>query len=125
MTAEPPSRKDGLTMEPRPVCGRPFSPRGRGRYRSSGRFRQAALRRCHPAAAPKVPLPLKGAKRAVTVYECDGCGSRALGEQYCEECPTSVRPLGRATLCPHCDLPVAVADPLGNGKPLPAARGPK
>ena len=78
MTVEPPSRNDGLTMRPCPVCQGSFEPRGRARY-CSDRCRQEAFRRRRPAAPTEVPLPPKGTKRAVTVYECGGCGERALG----------------------------------------------
>ena len=46
-----------------------------------------------------------------------------LGEQYCEECRTFMRSLGRGDMCPHCDGPVAVSDLLGDDQPLPPAGG--
>ncbi len=124
MTGEHPSRNDGVTIRACPVCGEAFAPSGRRRHCSDA-CRQAAWRRRHLAGPPEVPLPPKGAKRAVTVYACDGCGERSLGEQYCEECRTFMRSLGRGALCPHCDLPVAVTDLLGDDQPLPLARGRK
>jgi predicted nucleic acid-binding Zn ribbon protein len=84
-----------------PVCGTAFSPSGRRAY-CSGACRQAAWRRRHVPAPPRVPVPPKGAKRAVTVYQCDLCGARALGEQYCSECCTFMRAVGRGGLCPEC-----------------------
>jgi hypothetical protein len=89
--------------------------------RSSDRCRQEAFRRRHQATVPEVPLPPKGKRRAVTVYACDSCGERALGEQYCEECRTFMRSLGRGDLCPHCGGAVAVSDLLGDDQPLPPA----
>ncbi|MHB1499213.1 MAG: DUF2256 domain-containing protein [Acidimicrobiales bacterium] len=122
MTVETPSRNDGVTMRPCPVCQGSFEPRGRARY-CSDRCRQEASRRRHQAEVPEVPLPPKGKRRAVTVYQCDSCGERALGEQYCEECRTFMRSLGRGDMCPHCDGPVAVSDLLGDDQPLPPAGG--
>lgn len=51
-------------------------------------------------------------RRAVTVYECDGCGERSLGSQRCDECRIFMRKLGLGGLCPHCDRPVTVIDLL-------------
>lgn len=49
---------------------------------------------------------------APTVYECDACGSRALGEQRCE-CGTFARRVGIGGCCPECDAPVAVEELVG------------
>lgn len=109
-----PSRNDGVTLRPCPVCGNGFLALGRRRHCSDA-CRQAAWRRRHLPAPPEVPLAPKGARRAVSVYECDGCGARALGEQYCAECRTFMRAVGRGGLCPHCDGPVAIIDLLEGG----------
>jgi hypothetical protein len=113
VTNEPSSSNDGVTARTCPVCGTAYDPSGRRAYCSLA-CRQAAWRRCHAPPPPPVPVPPKGAKRAVTVYECD-CGARALGAQYCEDCRTFMRAVGRGGLCPHCDLPVAVDDIVGGG----------
>ena len=65
-----------------------------------------------------------------TVYACDGCGERALGEQYCADCQTFIRSLGRGGLCPTCDSAVAIKDLLEGGWLLarhaaPSAKAPK
>jgi hypothetical protein len=52
-------------------------------------------------------------RRTITVYECDGCGTRTLGEQYCAQCRTFMRRVGVGGYCPSCDEPVAVSDLLG------------
>ncbi len=111
MAVEAPSRNDGLTMRPCPVCHEDFEPRGRVRY-GSDRCRQSAFRRRHQAEVPEVPLPPKGRTLAVTVSACDSCGERALGEQYCADCRTFTRAVGRGGLCPHCDGAVAIEDLL-------------
>jgi hypothetical protein len=107
--AERPSRNDSVTLAACPVCGAGFLPAGRRRHCSDA-CRQAAWRRRQFPSAPEVPLPPKGLKRAVSVYECDGCGARAVGEQYCPDCRSFMRSLGRGGPCPHCDEPVAVSD---------------
>src|SRR5580658_7636104 len=93
-----------------PVCGSPFEPRGRRRHCSDA-CRAAAWRRRHAPEAPlPPPLPPKGRRRAMTVYTCDGCDARALGEQRCDECNTWMRAVGVGGLCPCCDAPVAVTE---------------
>jgi rubrerythrin len=52
-----------------------------------------------------------------TVYKCDGCGVRAIGEQRCEICGTFMRKVGPGGQCPHCDEPVTVSELLGQEVP--------
>jgi hypothetical protein len=59
-----------------------------------------------------VVVPARMVRRPVTVYECDGCGARSLGSQYCEECRTFMRRVGFGGCCPACDEPVAIDDLL-------------
>lgn len=59
---------------------------------------------------PRAPRPPKGLKRAVTVYVCDVCDGRALGEQYCPECRTFRRAAGLGGPCPACDEPIALSE---------------
>jgi hypothetical protein len=112
--SEHPSRNDDVTLLTCPVCGSSFAASGRRRHCSDA-CRQAAWRRRHLPTPPEVPLPPKGARREVTVYECDGCGARALGEQYCAECRTFMKAVGRGGMCPHCEGPVALVDLLEGG----------
>jgi Zinc-ribbon containing domain len=114
VAAEHPSRNDGVTIRACPACGAGFQASGR-RQHCSDACRQKAWRWRHFAVSPEAPLPPKGAKRPVTVYECGACGARALGDQYCPDCSTFMRAVGRGGLCPHCDEPVAVADLLEGG----------
>ena len=114
MAAELPSRNDGVTIRSCQACGAGFPASGRRRHCSDA-CRQKAWRRRHLAAPPEAPLPPKGAKRPVTVYECGGCGARAMGDQYCPDCCTFMRAVGRGGPCPYCDEPVAVADLLEGG----------
>ena len=104
-----PSRHDGVTMAC-PVCGSAFVPVGRRRF-CSGACRAAAWRRRH--ARPIVAVPTGRSRVPMTVYECDGCGVRVVGEQRCEACSTFMRRVGLGGACPGCDEPVTVADLLG------------
>lgn len=104
-----PSRDDDATMDC-PVCGSGFVVTGRRRYCSDSCRRAAWARRHHtPPAAVVVPAPA-GSRRPHTVYQCDTCGLRALGEQRCEECGTFMRRVGLGGSCPSCDDPVAASE---------------
>jgi hypothetical protein len=48
----------------------------------------------------------------VTVYECDECATRLLGEQYCHDCATFMRRIGHGGLSPCCGEPVTVDELL-------------
>jgi hypothetical protein len=84
-------------------CGRPFERLGRQRFCSTG-CRQAAWRR--KRAAPAEPVVAK----ADTVYQCDDCDTRYLGQQRCDNCNRWCRRIGPGGACPSCDEPVAVTD---------------
>ena len=74
----------------------------------SAACRQAGYRRSHQAPLEPPTLPPRQPRRPATVYECDGCGARALGEQYCPEgCATFMRRVGTGGFCPACSEPVA------------------
>ena len=71
---------DSVTMSC-PLCHRVFTPIGRQVY-CSGACRAASYRRrrdAHNTVA--VVVPRAQPRRPITVYECDVCGHRALGEQ--------------------------------------------
>lgn len=109
MTANIPWRDDGATMIC-PVDGTAFAAIGRRRYCSDRCRRAAWARRRQPSPTPVVVAPPSGPRRPITVYECDACGTRALGQQRCDECGTFMRRVGLGGLCPCCDEPVAAAE---------------
>ena len=106
-----PSRHDGVTMTC-PVCEQSFSPRGRQRFCSDA-CRATAYRRRRGQRPASLVVPRSQPRRPITVYECDACGARALGEQRCMDCTTFMRKVGIGGSCPHCDEPVAVAELVG------------
>jgi hypothetical protein len=110
MTSNP-SRHDSVTITC-PACGRPFVPVGRQRWCSEA-CRAAGYRRRKQAASPPVVLPTPKPRRPHTVYECDRCGTRSIGEQRCDECGRS--PAGSASeeTARECDEPVAVIELVG------------
>jgi ribosomal protein L32 len=107
---QPPSCHDNVTMTC-PCCGLPFTPAGRQKYCSDA-CRSAAYRRRRDADHPTINLPAPKRTKPITVYECDNCGNRALGEQRCPDCGTFTRKIGLGGECPHCSEPVAVSDLL-------------
>jgi hypothetical protein len=107
-TPDSPSRDDGVTMACL-LCARPFITVGRRRFCSDA-CQAAAWRRRH--APPVVAVPA-ATGRSMTVYACDACGDRAVGEQRWDECSTFMRRLGLGGACPSCDEPVTIAELIG------------
>ena len=91
------------------VCDRSFAPIGRQRY-CSGACRAAAYRARRGGSRPSVVVPRAKPRRPVTVYQCDSCGVRALGEQYCAECSTFMSKVGIGGLCPSCGEAVSITE---------------
>lgn len=93
-----------------PVCGDHFEPSGRRKF-CSDTCRRRAWKRQHRKSQLQVPLPTPGQPRKpISIYECDDCGNRSLGDQRCADCRTFMRRVGFGGCCPHCDELVAVTD---------------
>jgi hypothetical protein len=107
---KPPSCHDAVTMIC-PVDQRPFTPIGRQKYCRDA-CRAAAYRRRRDASRAPVVVPKTQPRRPITVYECDSCGDRSLGEQRCETCSTFMRRVGVGGCCPACEEPIAVTELL-------------
>jgi hypothetical protein len=90
-----------------PLCQRPFVPVGRQKYCSDA-CRAAAYRRRRDASPLTPNIPKAQPRRPITVYECNGCGHRSLGEQRCPDCSTFTAKVGPGGECPHCSEPVAI-----------------
>ena len=101
-----PSGNDAVTI-PCPVCATPFVAAGKRRYcRDACRVTAHRRRARAEQTSPPAP-PASAPRRPVTVYQCDGCDTRALGVQRCEACGTFMRRVGPGGHCPGCDEPVA------------------
>jgi hypothetical protein len=94
-----------------PLCGRRFTPVGRQTYCSDA-CRAAAYRRRRDAHRPALAVPPRQARKPITVYQCDSCDYRALGEQRCPDCGTFMRKIGVGGECPSCSEPIAIAELL-------------
>jgi hypothetical protein len=86
-----------------PACGTPFTRAGRRRY-CTGACRQAAWRRRRAAEPPTVPLPPPRPRRQGTIYQCPGCDTRYLSDQWCPDCTRPCRRLGPGGYCPCGEL---------------------
>jgi len=106
-----PLSNDPVTI-PCPVCATPFVPEGKRRYCRDTCRVAAHRRRTRAETAPVVVPPPSPPRRPVTVYECDGCANKQLGEQYCHECRTFMRRIGYGGLSPCCGEPVTVDELL-------------
>jgi len=107
---EPPLRHDAVTMTC-PVCQHAFVPVGRRKYCSDA-CRAAAYRRRRDTQPAPVVVPRARPRRPITVYECDTCGLRALGEQRCDDCASFMRRVGIGGHCPSCSDPIALDELL-------------
>ena len=58
-------------------------------------------------------VPRVAHRKPITVYQCDTCGIRALGEQRCEDCTTFMRKVGIGGRCPCCEDLITVAELVG------------
>jgi hypothetical protein len=107
---EHPSRDDNeTTTTPCPICGHGFTPVRRQRYCTNA-CRQIAYRRRHHHHTALAEIPTPAPRRVNTVYVCQECEQRYLGEQWCPDCNQPCRRLGTGGNCPHCDEPVAIQD---------------
>lgn len=107
------SSRDGELTMPCPVCGCVFAVTGRRRYCSDGCRRSAWASR-HRSLSPQVSVvvvtPPAGSRRPQTVYECDACGTRSLGDQRCEGCGFFMRRVGLGGTCPSCEEALAACE---------------
>jgi predicted nucleic acid-binding Zn ribbon protein len=106
-----PLRHDSVTT-PCPACGTPFVPVGRQQW-CSPNCRALGYRRRKTAATPPVTLATPSPRRPHTIYECQNCSTRSLGQQRCEECGTFMRKIGIGGECPNCYEPLAITDLVG------------
>ena len=95
-----------------PVCGDAFVPVGRQRFCMAA-CRAAAHRRRRMAARSILVVPARVSRVPLTVYECAGCGARAIGDQRCPDCSRFMRRLGIGGACPGCEQVITVAELTG------------
>jgi hypothetical protein len=111
MEREAPSRGEPAAATC-PVCQNPFIPGTNQRYCTKA-CRDTAWRRRHQQPRPAIVVPPGQSRRSFTVYECETCGTRSLGDQRCGDCGSFMRRVGIGGRCPHCDEAVAVDDLFG------------
>ena len=109
-----PLRHDSVTIAC-PVCGSSFSPSGRRTYCSDACRSLAYRRRRSSGTLPTLRVPRSQPRREITVYECDTCGERSLGEQRCPQCHTFMRRVGIGGHCPSCEESITISELVGTG----------
>ena len=109
-----PSRHDAVTITC-PICQHPFTPFGRRTFCSDA-CRAAAYRRRRDATtqATTPTIPPAQPRRPITVYECDTCSTRTVGQQRCPDCNTFMRKIGHGGECPNCAEPIAITELLAH-----------
>jgi len=95
-----------------PACQHPFSPVGLQRFCCEA-CRVAVYRRGRDTTVAPVVALRRAPRQPLTVYACDICGARDLGDQRCDECRNPMRRVGLGGFCPSCNEPVAVEELLG------------
>lgn len=105
---ESPSRDDSVTITCS-ACGIAFVPVGRQLW-CSNTCRSRGYRLRQKSDTPPVVLQVAVPRRTYTVYQCDSCDTRSLGEQRCENCGIFMRRIGFGGLCPCCEEPVAAIE---------------
>jgi ribosomal protein L32 len=98
------------------VCGGALSS-SRARYCSRA-HQQRAFRLRHQTELPDLQclrqeLQRRRAVVAHTIYECQSCGERRVGERRCPDCNLFSRAIGLGGQCPECDTPVLLVDLVG------------
>jgi hypothetical protein len=98
------------------VCGGAVSS-SRARYCSRA-HQQRAFRLRHRTNLPNLQrlrqeLQRRRAVVAQTIYECQSCGQRLVGERRCPDCHLFTRAIGLGGHCPECDTPLLLVDLLG------------
>ena len=98
------------------VCGGALSS-SRARYCSRA-HQQRAFRLRHQTKLPDLQrlrqeLQRRRAGVAHTIYECQSCGERLVGERRCPDCGVFSRAIGLGGHCPECDTPLVLVDLLG------------
>jgi hypothetical protein len=98
------------------VCGGALSS-PRARYCSRA-HQQRAFRLRHQTSLPDLQhlrqdLQRRRAVVAQTIYECQNCGERLVGERRCPDCNLFSRAIGLGGHCPECDTPLLLVDLLG------------
>jgi hypothetical protein len=98
------------------LCSRALES-SRARYCSAAhRQRAFRLRRVQLASVDerqlRAELRRRGTLVAHTLYECNSCGERSVGERRCQECHLFSRALGLGGHCNACDEPMLLTELL-------------
>ncbi len=108
--------RDGSVTAPTdracPVCAAPLSGRTDQRFCSPACRQRAHRRRSAPRITAPPALKAGRSRRQYSVYECDDCGQRLSGQQWCPDCQRPCRRLDYGGPCPSCGEAVTITDLL-------------
>lgn len=106
---EHPSRDGSITATGCAVCAAPLTGRADQRFCSPA-CRQAAHRRRTNSDIVAPAVPARRPRREHTIYECDECGERLAGQQWCPQCQRPCRRIDYGGNCPSCGEPITIND---------------
>jgi len=104
-----PARDSSVTATDCPVCNAPLTGRTDQQFCSPACRQKAHRRRTNPPL-PAPALPAGRPRREHTVYECDDCGQRLAGQQWCPDCQRPCRRVDHGGLCPSCGDVITISD---------------
>jgi hypothetical protein len=91
------------------ICAAPLTGRADRRFCSPACRQAAHRRRTTPATAPAA-LAASGTQRQHSIYECDDCGQRLAGIQWCPDCQRPCRRIDYGGACPSCGDPITITE---------------
>ncbi|WP_236684665.1 hypothetical protein, partial [Ferrimicrobium acidiphilum] len=87
------------------------SPHQGGEPTAPDACRSLGYRRRRSVDRENITVAKSRSRREITVYECDSCGERSLGEQRCLECHTFMRRVGiGGDIAPRVTESVAISE---------------
>ena len=91
------------------ICAAPLSGRVDQRFCRPACRQKAHRRRTNPTISPPA-VSNSRTRRDRTVYECDDCGQRLAGQQWCPDCQRPCRRIDFGGPCPSCGDPITITE---------------
>jgi hypothetical protein len=110
---QPPSH-GSVTATSCQLCATPLAGRADQQFCSPSCRQKAHRRRTRTPPTRTPVLPAGTSRRDITIYECDDCGERLIGQQWCPDCQRPCRRLDFGGPCPSCGDAITIADLVGS-----------
>ena len=107
--SEDPPRDGSVTATSCPICASPLIGRADQRFCSPACRQAAHRRRTRPPTIPTT-VATGRSRREHTIYECDDCGQRLTGQQWCPDCQRPCRRIDFGGPCPNCGEAITITD---------------